>query len=171
MAKLLGIVNPNLDPSDPAYWLWRSNIPWEAEQLSMEKSDCDGNTLIRILGPATPPGSKICEDGVWLKMQFNPATNPTPKYSGELGAPMPAPTMPDMNMLPAGTMPSMSAIDGGSPAPMIAPKTATVATSERLEGETKSQSIRRKAMALRWQAAQLDELAAKMEPMEAQGLI
>lgn len=152
MSKLLGIVNPKADPADHFnYWLWRNdNCPWDAEQLNIEKMPVEGgNVQFRIIGPHTP---KV-PDGVFLKMQLNADLNPEAKIAGgEVSAP------PPIEITPNST-------DAATPAG------PSVSTPERLEGETKAQQARRKAIALRWQAAKLEKLAEDMEVLEAQGLI
>lgn len=159
MSKLLGIINPNADPNDQfARWLWRATeIPWEAEQLTIEQMDVEsGNVQFRILGPHTPR----YPDGVFLKLQINKDLNPQTSISTSGSEPPPAPAVPAPNE------------SGGVVTPTEAPVTElNIATTDRLDGETKAQAVRRKAIALRWQASQLEKLSQDMEALEAQGLI
>lgn len=160
MSKLLGIINPNADPQDQfARWLWRSNIPWEAEQLNIERMEVeDGNVQFRIIGPHTA----LVPDGVFLKLQINAALNPEAAFTGQVGEP---PPMVAPN--PGGKLESNEPVTPAeSPVAEI-----NVATPEKLPGETNAQSIRRRAIALRWQASKLEKLAEDMEALEAQGLI
>lgn len=86
MSKLLGIVNPNADPNDQfAHWLWRATeIPWEYEQLTIEKMDVEsGNVQFRVIGPHTPR----YPDGVFLKLQINRDLNPEIRITGQATAP------------------------------------------------------------------------------------
>lgn len=86
MSKLLGIVNPNADPQDHfAHWLWRATeIPWEYEQLTIEKMDVEcGNVQFRVIGPHTPR----YPDGVFLKLQINRDLNPEIRTAGQVEAP------------------------------------------------------------------------------------
>jgi|SRR5581483_1279277 len=86
MSKLLGIVNPQVDPSDYFhFWLWRATeIPWEYEQLTIEKMDVEsGNVQFRVIGPHTPR----YPDGVFLKLQINRDLNPEIRFTGQVDAP------------------------------------------------------------------------------------
>lgn len=156
MSRLLGIVNSKADPADHfAYWLWRSDVPWDAEQITVEQSAVDGNTQFRIMGPATPKNP----DGIFLRMHINPQLNPEPLYTADRDAAAPAHSAPVVQM--TAEAPPITAVE-----PSI-----TVASTDPLPGESKAQHIRRKAIALRWQASKLEKLAQDMEEMEAQGLI
>jgi hypothetical protein len=86
MSKLLGIVNPQVDPSDYFhFWLWRATeIPWEYEQLTIEKMDVEsGNVQFRVIGPHTPR----YPDGVFLKLQINRDLAPEIRITGQVEAP------------------------------------------------------------------------------------
>ena len=86
MSKLLGIVNPQVDPSDYFhFWLWRATeIPWEFEQLTIEKMDVEcGNVQFRVIGPHTPR----YPDGVFLKLQINRDLKPEIRITGQIEAP------------------------------------------------------------------------------------
>lgn len=170
MSKLLGIINPHADPDDQfARWLWRSDVPWEAEQLTIERMAVeDGNVQFRILGPAT---AKV-PDGVFLKLQINGALDPQAAFSGQMGAPPPLVAL-------GGPLPPLAAPALGgqmeSQGPLMPAESPVaelnVATPEKLPGESNAQSIRRRAIALRWQASKLEKLAEDMEALEAQGLL
>lgn len=176
MSKLLGIVNPHKDPTDPYdYWLWRAAegvhpIRCDYEQLSIEKTQWEGNIRFRILGPGTPQ----TRDGVYLIMAFNPDHDPTVVTDAAV-----QPAQPELNarvngttapvIVPVGPVASEGQVMA-TKAPFD-PQRQTVATAERLDGETKAQWMRRKASALRWQANQIEEAAERIEALEAQGLI
>lgn len=130
---------------------------WDAERLNIERWPIDGNIQIRILGPATPR----VPDGVFLKIQFNPDLNPTVLTTNEMAPPDLSPREEHLAYIPESPL-------SYAEAPV---QTINVSTPERLTGETQAQAIRRKAINLRWQAAQLEELAQKMEALEAQGLL
>src|SRR6185437_6811373 len=125
MSRLLGIINPSADPTSLDYWIWRAtelpNDPaWDYERLNVEQFPVDGNIQYRVLGGATPR----FPDGVFLKLQVNPALNPQLKLSGEgVSVPAPLPLTP------------VQPVDAPSP---------SVATPERLEGESQPQVMRRK---------------------------
>jgi hypothetical protein len=159
VSKLLGIVNPAADPSDQFnYWLWRATeIPWDYEQLNVEQMPVEaGNVQFRVIGPHTPR----YPDGVFLKLQINSELHPQIMVSTQGGEAPPAQAIAISTEI-APVIPQLDA-------PV---KELNVATTERLEGETKAQAVRRKAIALRWQAAKLEKLAEDMEVLEAQGLI
>ena len=177
MSKLLGIINPNADPNDyHARWLWRSDIPWEAEQLNIEQMEVeDGNIQFRVLGPHTP---KV-PDGVFLKLQVNKDLNPQIAVSGPGTVEVKDEKWTTSVLLTDATPPPIAAPNPGGTLETNEPVSSVeapvmevnVASPQRLEGETKAQGIRRKAIALRWQASKLDKLAEDMEALEAQWLI
>src|SRR5581483_5121971 len=81
MSQLLGIVNPQVDPSDYFnFWLWRATeIPWEYEQLTVEQMPVEGgNVQFRIIGPHT----SRYPDGVFLKLQVNADLKPEIRIGG-----------------------------------------------------------------------------------------
>lgn len=94
MSRLLGIVNPAIDPArEDEYWLWRATgiIPpaaeWDYERLTVATCPvADGNLLLAVTGPPT----EKYRDGVFLRMHVNPELQPTAKIAdSNVSAPPP----------------------------------------------------------------------------------
>lgn len=104
MSRLLGIVNPSVDPADQeSYWLWRATeiIPaaaeWDYERLTVASCPvADGNLLLAVTGPPT----EKYRDGVFLRMNVSAALKPTAKIAdSNAGLPPPVDTMQPLDAM------------------------------------------------------------------------
>jgi Ni,Fe-hydrogenase III small subunit len=86
MSRLLGIVNPSVDPGDPFnYWLWQAiDIPlaseWDYERLNVYTTPApDSNVCVWVTGPPT----EKYRDGVFLKLMVNSDHHPQPRITAD----------------------------------------------------------------------------------------
>jgi hypothetical protein len=87
MSRLLGIVNPNVDPADPfQYWIWQAmDIPtaaeWDYERLNIYTTPApDQNVCVWVTGPPTEKH----RDGIFLKMYVGEYLKPTPRTTADV---------------------------------------------------------------------------------------